>query len=431
MTAVKLNLPRLNHQQGISSLVMVLFAVVILSSIMIAIYAMALVLNRQSTRFYTSQSAFFAAEGAMFETIERMKNPAYDWPGFVNEGDTVTDEYSLGESMITRTITYVEGDDGIFYYQIIIDAYNRGSRRSLEASYVPVSTSTTTTSKDFDIILVLDYSFSMTEGQRAIDALKEAVGVGVDDGFIDLVAALPNSNARHRLGLVIYDHGIMYSHNLTNDFALIESQVAARNPGGGTDIDRALRRAQEFLRSPISTARPDSEKIIVLFSDGIPRMHWIGTTEINCVANACLADPPNVTVNPNGVFEPAQLYDIEYSYYGNQCTHKVFEKAQEIKLVDNFSIYTVFFPTRTGDTACGISDANYQSMYALGRYLMLRASSESDESSLSYDPDKEYQYFHTGNNVADLKENFKDIFTEITTSSGGSIRYHEVDPTNP
>lgn len=407
-------------QRGISSLVLVLFAVVILSSIIVAIFAMALVLTRQSTRFYTSQSAFFAAEGAMFETIERIRNEAYVWPpGFNSEGDSHSDSYPLGETMIDRTVNYKENDLGVLYYEIIINAYNRGSRRSLEASYMPISPgSSRTTAPNYDIVLALDYSGSMNqtwidEQPPAIYYLRPAAL-----NFIDAVEEHPGDN---RIGLILWNHEIAYSsRNFIGEdyFFDLKNVIRTAAPYGSTDINLAVSSARDMMLG----SRTDAETIIIIFSDGIPNYPIV---EPRCPDNACVS-------SFNTSYEPMQNIGDTLFGYGNICTNMAVSESNLAKLA-GYDVYTIFL--KSYPPLFSVECRNYDSMHLLGQYTLLRMSSEDNESSLNFDQVKannnEYAYFRSTEEASDLSDIFEGILTQIIAPSGGSVIYHEVDPVNP
>lgn len=102
---------------------------------------MTLILTRQSTRFTTSEQAFFIAEGVLFETAQRISNPLGDWaiwPNLLPGDPPIEEQYDFMNTQIFRKIEYLESDDpGIYHYVIEITTSTHGSHRKIVAEYLP------------------------------------------------------------------------------------------------------------------------------------------------------------------------------------------------------------------------------------------------------------------------------------------------------
>jgi hypothetical protein len=129
-----------HHPQGFSSLITVLFTVTILSAIMFALYFMALILTRQSSRLYTTQKAYYIAEGMLFATTQQIQNAAAKgqvWPKDLDYADYV-DQTELDGVTITRLIAQEPSDTpGVYHYQIDITAQFLGSTRQISGQFLP------------------------------------------------------------------------------------------------------------------------------------------------------------------------------------------------------------------------------------------------------------------------------------------------------
>lgn len=112
-----------------------------------------------------------------------------------------------------------------------------------------------------DIAIVLDRSGSMATvegGVSRIDALKQAV-----TAFFDEIAfSSPNSNA----SLVTYSTSATRDIELTNNFAVIQSQVNQLRPRGFTNIFQAIRFGSDSLEA--AGRRPFADRTIIVMTDG-------------------------------------------------------------------------------------------------------------------------------------------------------------------
>jgi len=106
-----------------------------------------------------------------------------------------------------------------------------------------------------DIVMVIDTSSSM--GGAKIAAAVEATRT-----FIRLT-----DSRRDWVGLVTFDSEARLLHPLTPNQALLEAQLSTIALGVGTRIDHGL---QEAMRELFYRARPGSQQVIILLSDGNP-----------------------------------------------------------------------------------------------------------------------------------------------------------------
>lgn len=106
-----------------------------------------------------------------------------------------------------------------------------------------------------DVMLAIDVSSSM-EGAK-IEAARNAAR-----RFVGLV-----DPGRDWVGLVSFDAEATLEHRLTADVASVDRTLAALQTGQGTRIDRGL---QAAVREIGFRARPGSQRVIILLSDGRP-----------------------------------------------------------------------------------------------------------------------------------------------------------------
>lgn len=132
--------PATKHPAGFSSLITVLFTVTILSAIMFALYFMALILTRQSSRFYTTQKAYYLAEGMLFATSQQIQNAVNigkPWPEKLDT-EKYVDIITLDDVTVTRIIDQeVTDTPGVYHYRIDITTEFLGSSRAITAEYLP------------------------------------------------------------------------------------------------------------------------------------------------------------------------------------------------------------------------------------------------------------------------------------------------------
>ena len=166
---------------------------------------------------------------------------------------------------------------------------------SLEA-YVTGSVTVTTNPAPADIVLVLDYSNSMTQNfgnSTRINALKDAV-----KEFVDVIktnnSALLEANAQddlggHRIAVILYSGGVYESESYNNihlnQFLPVEelktSDKAVTYSGDnlsllypstsvGTYSGTAMERAKSIIEEVDYSSCPDRTRVVVFFTDGVP-----------------------------------------------------------------------------------------------------------------------------------------------------------------
>lgn len=109
-----------------------------------------------------------------------------------------------------------------------------------------------------DILLAIDRSGSMNEGQKITDTRKAAAA------FIDAIDLV-----RDRVGIVAFSNGGELVQPLTNDRAAAKAAIAGLQALGGTNIANAFDVAAGELFGP--RGRSDAQPVIILLTDGRDR----------------------------------------------------------------------------------------------------------------------------------------------------------------
>lgn len=215
-----------------------------------------------------------------------------------------------GSVKFDKQVSPTPNDDGV--YTITLEAYVTGS------------VTVTTTTKPADIVLVLDYSGSMTKNfagsntsvgtNQRIYALRNAVKDFVDkvklsDG--DIASENIDSYGGHRIAFILYGGNGVFSDSGLNTFIKVEDLTtgnsSASNAGsvtynstnligkstqsGGTPSDEAMEEANTLLSKQdyVNTA-PNRSRVVVFFTDGIPGEGGTETwnNDRREVANGCI-----------------------------------------------------------------------------------------------------------------------------------------------
>jgi len=402
-----MKLSHLRDNKGASTLIVVLMAVMIITIIMVPIALVSYIQTRQSTRFFTSQSAYFAAEGALFETIQHLKQDP-NWPSVAN----YVDQYTIGTTTIDREI--IDGNP----IQIIIKASNKGSNRRIEAQFTP-GDEDAGPSPFYDIMMVFDTSGSMCNSRcnstnqdlsnptESIEFLKVAAL-----SFVDKIS----TNPQNQIGYVAFHSGIREVQPLTSSFNTVRTMITNLDAGGGTNIARAVNRTTSELNGPLS--RPGVEKLIIFFSDGVPQHSHLPQTCAGDLDEPCDCDDNECSqASPDSGYEPRQQNPIN-TYYGSFCTNDGFNQATLAKS-NGFTFYSIFLITQAA-SQCG----DPARIKELGQWLLFRMSSETD--SLQFDENIVYEFYKETDNAADLESIFDDIADDIST--GSFLQYQETDP---
>ena len=179
-------------------------------------------------------------------------------------------------------------------------------------AYAENRVTSSTTTKPLDIVLVLDVSGSMDdtfsgwpaifEGSKRITALKNAV-----TSFIDSVTEnAKETGANHQIGIVTFASQAQIINNLTpvsSDADTLKSSVDDLTADGATRADYGM----EYAQSVLESARGNSEKIVIMFTDGEPtsRSSYEDSVAHGAVNTAEELKEDGVTVYTIGIFSGA------------------------------------------------------------------------------------------------------------------------------
>ena len=207
-----------------------------------------------------------------------------------------------------------------------------GDKLTLEA-YLTNEVTQTVSAKPLDIVLVLDQSGSMAynfEGnttnkntERRQYAMKEAVKNFIDKAY--------SENGTHKMAIVTFSEGAAQLAKWTTVDAsgrttLINSVGRLDDtPSGATNVAAGMQEAQTLLNAQTNS---DSQKVVIVFTDGVPTTQSdFDTTVANSAITAAKAmKNAEAVVYTVGIFngaKPEQLYGDKWNYAINKdipCT---------------------------------------------------------------------------------------------------------------
>lgn len=221
-----------------------------------------------------------------------------------------------GQLQGTKDNPITASKDGVTVNKYVSQGEDGQYNLTLEA-YAENKVTSTTTTTPLDIVLVLDTSGSMDEsfgrGQGSkLSALKTAV-----ESFIDKVAGnAVETEANHQISIVTFDDNASRVCELTpvnTGAETLKNAVESLSAGGATGTDEGMEKAEDVLKN----AQEDSERIVILFTDGVPtrfssyspsvahdavnaakRMKDAGVT-VYAIGVFSGADPSNTSTNAN------------------------------------------------------------------------------------------------------------------------------------
>jgi len=390
------------NQSGASHLMLVLIISLLLLLLSLAIQSLVYLQTKQTTRNINSREAYFAAEGALFSTLQSIRDNPSEWIDKLPVNDTFT----IGDSQISR---HVYQEANVIYLEITSD--NLFSRRSLLGE-LSLTESDESVIVPQDVMLVVDTSNSMSgemnDVRTAVNAfiqLQKDAGVGTRIGAVKAGGALnpvfPLTDDYDQL-LTDLDY-VSDPPDVHNDFYLTQNPSA---------MSIGLRNADVHLTSQ---GDPDKPDIIIALSDGIPTTAYpnlISQCGTPPGVNPCIDD--NICFNPGSGFNPLDG--------GNCCSNNAIDIAADIKSRGVY-IHTIFL-NNGGDnyrcTAEGTSDIYH------GQLTMLHVSSQDPPvfPTPETPPDEIYYYetFDSGE--------FEFVFTGISgkLSTPGYFQYSETVP---
>lgn len=175
--------------------------------------------------------------------------------------------------------------------------------------------STTVEAIPTDICLVLDQSGSMTSSFGSTTrqaALKEAV-----TRFIGSVRdhSAAHNNVNHRIGIVTFAANASTKLNLSNDYAAaLNIIIGLGTPSGATNAQAGMSNAVSVM----GTATPGRNRIVIMFTDGVPTTGNAFSVSVadGAIAHAKTLKDRNCTVYSVGIFDGANP-DVMYGDSGH------------------------------------------------------------------------------------------------------------------
>ena len=203
------------------------------------------------------------------------------------EGTDETEEETMDTSALILNKSAKDNEDGT--YTITMETYTTGDVE-VKKTFTPV-----------DVVLVLDYTGSMTESLNSspevsrIEALKNAItGTPIGNlsgatGFTDIFAKSNDdymgetgaTQGINRLSIFTYNQTMSASGvtDLLGGWVYLDSSTLsgveekvddAPTPGGGTPTGYAMQRALTQMTTNYGTFTEARKKVVILFTDGVP-----------------------------------------------------------------------------------------------------------------------------------------------------------------
>ena len=202
-----------------------------------------------------------------------------------------------------------------------------GDMLTLEA-YLTNEVTENVSTKPLDIVLVLDQSGSMAynfEGnttnkntERRQYAMKKAVKNFIDKAY--------SENGTHKMAIVTFSEDAAQLANWTTVDAngrttLINSVKGLKDtPSGATNVAAGMQEAQTLLNAQTNS---DSQKVVIVFTDGVPttRSNFDTTVANSAITAAKAMKNAGAVVYTVGIFNGASPKQL----YGNKWNYEMFE----------------------------------------------------------------------------------------------------------
>ena len=316
----------------------------------------------------------------------------------------------------------------------------KGDTLTLEA-YLTNEVTETVSTKPLDIVLVLDQSGSMAydfngnktnnDTARRQYAMKSAV-----TNFINEVGKQYSDKGDHRMAIVTFGSDATTLHDWTTvdttGVASLKGKVNAllQNPQGATNVGAGMERAKTLMNSASAGSNTARQKVVIVFTDGVPTTQSDFDTNVANKAIAASKDMKDAeaVVYTVGIFngaKPEQLYGNKWNYGMSKdvlCTGEVGScwggswlanlfgnndfKAIDVPAGNRFLNY--LSSNFSGATEIGITYGSYHpghTEFAAGNGWRIDANFTRTASN----------YYLTATNADGLNSVFEKIIEEIST----------------
>ena len=310
-------------------------------------------------------------------------------------------------------------------YTITLEAFTTGKVKTEETA-VPL-----------DVVLVLDQSTSMDEKFGSTDrqtAMKNAV-----NNFIDLVGKnASESNVDHRMSIVRFGTDATLAADWTDVNAqgvqTLKKAVNSLSNGGDTYVNRGMELAKQQLEESYTGDNPNRQRVVILFTDGVPAPS--GTNDFNIeMANSALQAAKDIkdskaTVYTIGIFNganPNELFGEKWDYLlswhedipctGEPGSYWGGSRAADLFGGNDFAAIDVpagnrflnYLSSKYDTDRIGIERGEYNpGNYPLGTGTGYKITE-------NFTPTTSDNYYLTASNEAGLNEIFETISNQIST----------------
>lgn len=321
--------------------------------------------------------------------------------------------------------TSVEKDNGSVHIEKSVNA--AGTELTLEA-YLTNEVTQTVSAKPLDIVLVLDQSGSMAydfdgnsthkDTERRQYAMKQAVNSFIEkaasaDGTHNMAIVTFGSEAKQLVGWTAVDaSGASALTNAINGLP--------QEPRGATNVGAGMQEAQKLVNSQTST---DRQKVVIVFTDGVPTTESDFNTNVanSAITAAKSMKNTGATIYTVGIFNganPNEMYGA--SGFDTNSNGTIGSKWAE----DSWGLFpSTDFPKAdrpAGNRFLNLVSSNYPNADSIGLKretsgLGILHSGISYTVTKNFDRAAEGGYYLTADSSSGLNTIFQQIIEEIST----------------
>ena len=290
-------------------------------------------------------------------------------------------------------VSAVDNQEGLSLNKNVVFNKETGEYTLTTEIYTKGEVKTTVSSTPLDIILVLDQSGSMAEpfgNTTRQEAMKDAV-----NSFIDEVKSDDSSNGDtfHQISIVTFGSDSTIQSALSSKYAHLKGIVNSlpTEPSGATEINKGLKNAHSIA----SKTRENSEKLVIVFTDGAPTSSFSFFTDFSIdVANDAIGyaykikNDLNTKIYSVGIFDGANPNDNigkvgeDFNYYAlsKKSNRTLNYISSNSKNSLNLGVENSFYSSVTQNYDCNTSKGFYLKASSVSE---LNAVFESISSSVT------------------------------------------------